>query len=107
MSSPKLRTFSATLATIERGEVVSELDDAMLEIIHTLQEAGKGKASVTLTVNFVADGERVDLDCDIKMRLPKKTRRRTPFWLAEGALSTEHPRQTDMFVVDTDKRNQA
>lgn len=107
MSNTRLRTFISALAGIERGNAVSELDDAMIEIIRTFHEVGNGKASVTLTVNFISDGELIELDFDVKTRLPKKTRRRTPFWLAEGALSTEHPRQTDMFVVDGDKRNQA
>lgn len=99
MSNSRLRSFTAAIASVERGDIASELDENMSEIIRVLQERGKGKASLTLTVNFDADGERIDLDCDVKTRLPKKQRRKTPFWIADGALSTEHPRQTDMFPV--------
>lgn len=107
MSNSRLRTFTDTLASLERGDIVDELNNAMLEIIRTLQERGKGKAALTLTVSFDADGERIDIDCDVKTHLPKKTRRRTPFWIADGALSTQHPRQTDMFAVEGGKAREA
>ena len=94
-----LRRYVDLVAGLDRGEFASEVDtalnEAMKQLAATPSKKAVGKIEVTLTLTYM--GGRVDVEPSLKSRLPTPTFGRTPFWDIDGAFSTEHPNQTDMF----------
>lgn len=66
-----IRNFTETVGLLNRGSVAERLDEAMAEIIETLENLpkGEGKASLTLTLEFAYQGSRVDVKPTVKSKL--------------------------------------
>ena len=94
------RTFSEMLGLLARGEFSRKLDQEMEKAIFALEEmpADKGKATMTVTIDFNYELGRIDIDPKVKVKLPDDAKFvKTPFWSVDGKLSIEHPNQIDMF----------
>lgn len=112
--SPIIRRFEALLPLLSRGKFVEKCDEHMRHAIETLEALpdGEGKASMTLTLDFVFSNGRLDVKPAVKSKLPEeKGFSGTPFWTMEGALSVQHPSQSDLFrgprAADEDERRHA
>lgn len=96
-----MRTFRQMIGTLSRGEFDRKLNEQLEEIVSCLenQPADKCKAELNLKIVFNYELGRVDIDCSSKLKLPDDAKyQKTPFWIHDGDLSTQHPNQIDMFV---------
>ena len=101
---PKLRDAATILSSLDGGEVLRKLSAEMTAALVALDEdtgrrpKAKAKGSVTLKVSFEVENGMVNVGAEISSKLPKPTVPSSFFWLlADGALSTDHPKQIDMF----------
>lgn len=96
-----LRSFCTMLGLLSRGELAKKLDEemkTMLEVLDAMPNA-TGKGKITVEIEFIAELGRIDLKANFKTKLPETNRfQKTPFWMIEGALSSQHPNQIDMFA---------
>lgn len=84
------------------GDLAAELSAEILRVNVAVKERagqkGKAKGSVTLVLNLEQDGGILAITGDIKTVLPKKKRGSSLYWvMPDGAISTEHPQQMNMF----------
>lgn len=99
-----IRDADTLIAVLEQGDLKSDLNTEIAKVVSKLHELSdddpkkKFKGDLTLKMKFQAENGMVTISNDIKSTLPKVPRRMDVFWTTEeGALSTEHPAQTDMF----------
>ena len=100
----RIRGSNTIIGILENGEVVPRLSKELLETFLALKEHTgdrpkvKAKGSVTLKLNIeVVDGT-VTIEADIGSKRPKQVHGSSHFWMLEdGSLSTQHPKQIDMF----------
>lgn len=99
MAPRLIRRFTETLGLLDRGAFESKLNVALTEAIDNLanQPTEKGKASITVTLDFTYDKGMLQVLPSLKSKLPEAERSgATIFWAHEGALSTSHPSQIDL-----------
>ncbi|MUZ53068.1 hypothetical protein GOZ97_07620 [Agrobacterium vitis] len=107
---------SVLLGILEHGELNQDLSAKLKEVVGFLRDLSmespktKFKGEVTLTMKFEMHNDMVTVNNEIKTKIPKVQRRGDVFWATdEGALSTEHPAQRDMFggprVLDGARQN--
>lgn len=109
MASRLIRRFSEVLGLVDRS-FEQKVDDALREVVETLTNlpSEKGKGSVTVTLDFEFEKGLFNVMPSVKHKLPDGPKfGRTPFWAHEGALSTQHPSQIDMFVRDSEQKTTA
>lgn len=99
-----IRDADTLIAVLEQGDLKSDLNAEIAKVVAKLHELSddnpkrKFSGSLTLKMKFAAENGMVTISNDITSTLPKIPRRSDIFWTTEdGALSTEHPAQTDMF----------
>lgn len=100
MSVRLIRRFTEMLGLVDPG-FVPQCDDAVREVVEQLMDlpSEKGKATITITLEFEYEKGLFNVMPAVKTKLPEGKRfGRTPFWGHEGALSTQHPSQIDMFA---------
>lgn len=100
MTNRPIRRFSELLGLLDGGKFESACDLALTEALGSLEEMpkDKGKATITITLEVDYDGGRVDVHPVLKSKLPEgQAFGRTPLWVHDGALSTQHPSQINMF----------
>ena len=100
MNSRPIRRFSEVLGLLDRGAFEDACDAALSEALTTLESLPKEKGTATITIEMTIayDTGRIDIEPKIKSKLPEEAFGRTPFWSYDGALSTQHPSQIDMFA---------
>lgn len=104
MTARPIRKFTEMLGLLDRGNFERACDEALAEAFRSLEALPKeqGTAKITIDLTVAYDSGRVDIQPVIKSKLPEgQAFGRTPFWMLDGALSTQHPNQTDMFIRDT------
>lgn len=94
---------------LERGDLALALGEEIEKTLKAVSESagpkGKAKGSVTLKLDFRAEGVSLWVEADISSKPPKTTRSSTMFFLtADGALTQEHPQQMSMFPRDAAER---
>jgi hypothetical protein len=102
MTIRPIRRFVEILGLLDQGRFEDACNQAIAEAFESLQElpTEQGKATVTISIEVAYQAGRVDIVPTLKSKLPVATAfGRTPFWLHEGALSTQHPSQLDIFAV--------
>lgn len=101
MTVRPIRRFVDMLGLLNRGRFVEKLDDHLSDALSTLEALPneKGTATITVAITISFEGGRLDIKPTVKSKLPEeKAFSGTPFWAVDGALSVQHPSQTDMFV---------
>lgn len=110
-----IRDADTLIAVLEQGDLKNDLNDNIAKVVsklHALSDEDPKKkfsGSLTLKMKFSAENGMVTISNDISSTLPKVPRRMDVFWTTEeGALSTEHPAQHDMFggprVIETSRQ---
>lgn len=101
----RLRDATTIIGVLDHGDVAADLGREILETLADLKEQSgdrpkvKVKGEVTLTLKLLVETGTVIIEADIKSKRPRKARGTSYFWLMDdGALSTEHPKQVDMFA---------
>jgi hypothetical protein len=110
MTARPIRRFTELVGLLDRGEFERKCDEALGAALQTLEalpkEQGTAKIIVELTIAF--DSGRVDVQPVLKSKLPEgQAFGRTPLWVHDGALSTQHPNQLDIFVRDAGAKEPA
>lgn len=100
MTDRPIRKFLEAVGLLNRGKFSERLDEELAEAIRTLeaQPNDQGKATITLTISLAYQGGMLQMTPTVKAKLPEgQGFGATPFWTVEGALSTQHPNQIDMW----------
>ena len=97
-----IREPQILIGALEDGELADAFRTELTETLSALNEhagpKGKATGSVDLKLNLRVEAGVVTITSDLKSKRPKEERRASMFWVTEeGHLSTEHPRQKDMF----------
>lgn len=105
MTARPVRRITELLGLLDRGNFETACDLALTDALQTLEalpkEQGTAKLTIELTIAF--DKGRVDIQPVLKSKLPEgQAFGRTPMWVTDGMLSTQHPSQMDIFVRETD-----
>ncbi len=105
MTARPIRRFTELLGLLDRGLFEEACDRALAEALVALEALPKEKGTATLTIELTVayDAGRIDVQPKIKARLPDdKAFGRTPFWAYDGAFSTQHPSQMDIFAREVE-----
>lgn len=106
MTAPtrKIKDATTVIGMLERGQVAADLSTVLTDTLRILKEQSdqrpkaKIKGKVALTLNIVVEEGAVQIEAAIENKVPKPVRSTSFYWVTEdGALSTEHPQQADMF----------
>lgn len=95
-----IRNLDQLIGLLNRGRFVEACDEKLAEAMKALSEMPKekGTAKITIEITIASDSGRLDVTPVVKSKLPENGKfSATPFWEADGALSVEHPNQSDMF----------
>lgn len=72
----KLRTFSRVVGQLADGKLEDKLTRALIDLIGDIQnakmEGGKAKGSITLKLDFIADGRMMKIQPTVKVEKPKE-----------------------------------
>lgn len=101
MSTTPIRRFIGMLEMLNRGRFIEKCDEHLVEAIRMLEALPneRGRAAITLSINIAFESGRIEIVPQVKSKLPEdKAFPGTPFWTHDGALSVQHPSQTDMFA---------
>lgn len=99
MSARLIRRITEVIGLVD-PKFEDDCNDAVHEIVSELENLPSEKGKATLTITFEFDFEKglFNIVPGLKTKLPEGKRYgRTPFWSHDGALSTQHPKQIDMF----------
>lgn len=102
MTERPIRRLTELMGLLDGGKFERACDEALADALAVLEalpkEEGTAKITIELTVAYQAG--RVDVLPVLKSKLPEgQAFGRTPLWVADGALSTQHPNQMDIFTV--------
>lgn len=105
---PQVRDPLQIMGMLDGGQFAEDLKAEFADVIDTLAELSgpkrPKKGSVTLTINFEVEEDRCTVSGAIKSKTPEAPRGGSFYFVTDGGLSTEHPRQPDMFRPrDTDE----
>jgi hypothetical protein len=109
----KIRDAQTIIGMLEGGELAQALSGDITETLTKLKDLSdqmgrkaKVKGKVMLTLDFEVEAGAVEVLAGIDTKVPKAPRSRSFYWVTEdGALSTEHPQQTDMFAGPKEARS--
>lgn len=94
------------IGVLDSGNTRTQLTEELQDTLQAMQEhAGdrpkaKAKGSVTLKLDLSLEGGMVTIEAEINSKRPKPVNGQTRYWLTDDLrLSTEHPKQTDMFAA--------
>lgn len=105
----KIRDMQQIVGLLENGEFNPAVSAEVTDTLNKLADMSKDspgrtfKGKTTITLDFEVKDETVVIRSDFVSKVPKRPRKASMFWVVdEGALSTEHPRQHDMFAGPRD-----
>ena len=105
----RIRDAQTIVGMLEGGELNAALSSEITATLAKLKEMSSEnhkksfKGSVSLKLSFEMEAGAVTIAADIEAKTPKQPRARNFYWVTDdGALSTEHPQQTDMFAGPRD-----
>ena len=98
-------TFIGFLQSNRRGEIPSEADAAMTDILAALREFG-GKAKLTLTLNFsFTKSGQIEIKPDFKSEKPRRSMSSGLYFADDdGKLTRTDPKQVDWVDDLSDRR---
>lgn len=100
-----IRQFTELVGIVERGDAAQDMTIEIEKVIQGCRDAAdspkaKVKGEVTLKLSFVVEGQYLEIKADISSKIPKIKRGSTTLFLSkDGAITTEHPSQSDLFEV--------
>lgn len=102
----KIRDAQTIIGMLEGGELAAALSTDIIDTLARLKvlsdqlgRKAKVKGHVSLKLEFEVEAGTVQVLAGIDTKVPKAPRSSSFYWITEdGALSTEHPQQTDMFA---------
>lgn len=100
-------TFIGFIQSHRRGEIPTEGDAAMTDILNAIREHG-GKGKLTLTMNFKLNKSgQIEIQPDLKVEKPRRAMS-TGLYFADddGNLSRRDPKQDDWVETLADRRDQ-
>jgi hypothetical protein len=99
-----IRDLSTLVGLIDRGHAIREANEAMADVLTTLNERSldspkkKFKGKVTIEVEFEVTNSIAMIAAKVKAKKPEPERGSSLYWLTgDGELTAEHPQQPDMF----------
>jgi hypothetical protein len=99
-----IRDAQTILGALEDGSLAADLSKEITDTLAALKEHGAGrknhkaKGKVTLVLDLEVEEHSVIIRGDITSKKPKPARGSSFYFVTdEGALSTEHPQQMNMF----------
>jgi translation elongation factor P/translation initiation factor 5A len=98
---PVSNSFISMASELRKGMTVSEISDAMAEILDAVVKTGK-KGQLDLRFVFVpsSGGETVLVTCQISPKEPVPDKNSTTFFITEDKRLVRHnPNQSEMFSV--------
>ncbi len=106
-----IRDANTIIGLLEDGDLAADLSTEIQKVFQALRDqAGpktSAKGSVTLTMNFEVEGVSMEVDASITSKIPKPKRGKSFFFVTDDGLSTEHPKQANMFPEDVSRRQPA
>jgi hypothetical protein len=99
-------TFVGLMQSHRRGEILTEGDAAMTDILNAIREfGGKGKLTLTLNIKMNKSGQ-IEITPDLKSEKPRKAMSTGLYFATEdGALSRRDPNQGDWVDDITPRRD--
>lgn len=97
------RHYDQLVATLEDGDLNSDLSDALHEIVTKLRDyvinhGGAPSADLTLKLKFKLDGSTFEITPKISKSLPDEPRSKAHLWSTDkGLLTPFNPKQMQMF----------
>ena len=94
MSTKPIRSFTDLVGVLSRGRFSEKCDQHLTDAMQALDALpdGKGKVTLTVTLDIAFQEGRVDVKPSVKSKLPEeKSFGATPFWSMEGGFSVQHP----------------
>lgn len=108
----KISDAQTTIGWLEDGQLAADMTDTQRELLAHLRgltdgrPKAKAKGQITLTIDYEVEGVTVSIDADIKVKKPRLPRAMTTaFVLEDASLSTQHPKQIDMFPAVVARRS--
>lgn len=101
-----IRNFAQLISVAEDGELNSDLDQEITDLVAALNDAGasrggKAKGKITLSVELVLDGGIISMTTDYVVKKPKIPRARSAFWTTpDNKLSRRNPKQSELPLRD-------
>lgn len=88
-------SFVKTLTELRKGQSVSELSDAMTELVATCKRVGrKGELTLKIKLTPSSDGETIIIQDDFTVKTPRMDRKHTTFFSTEDhQLRRDNPKQ--------------
>lgn len=102
MEEDKIRSFGTFLADIEEGQLHADLSRALQDAVAALhdirvEQGGKPKATLTLKLEMMLDGDVIEARGDFVQKLPKLMRRKGIFYATpDNLLTRKNPRQQEL-----------
>lgn len=95
-----MRAFGDVLRQISGGELYEDLTGKMTEVVDAVMETGK-PGEITLTLKIAKNGESAVLIKDsVKVKVPERARDNAVFYVVDGDLQREDPRQGKLPLRD-------
>lgn len=96
-----IKNFSTLIGTLEEGKLNSDisarLEDAVRELQERLDRQVKGKVTIDVKINLVADRGVIEVTGDYKVKMPPESRHRTLMFVHAGRfLSRQDERQGNL-----------
>jgi len=105
----RIGNATTIIGLLDRGECAANLDRVLTETTAALHEhtggrpKAKAKGSVTLKIAIEVESGAAAISYQVDNSVPKPLTGSTVFWVNEdGTLSTEHPKQDDLFAGPRD-----
>lgn len=100
-----IRDAATIVGLLEDGQLAQDLSADIAKVLAELKAQANDRPKATITgsvsikLTFEVQGPTLEITAAVDSKTPKPPRGRSIFWVTDdGAVSTEHPRQTDMFA---------
>jgi hypothetical protein len=80
-----------------RGDLDLEAGQELMNVADAVQQLGKKKGSVTITIEFSKSGRRVITTAEVTSKVPKPEAEASMWYVAGNGLSRKDPMQLDGF----------
>lgn len=101
----KIRDVVTVLGMVDRGHLIREANEKFEQVLTELNDQSiespkkKLKGKVTITLDIMVENGIATVTAEATNKLPKRPPGAAIFWTTQdGALTTQHPQQNDMFI---------